>query len=65
MARACGLLVILAHTYSQLYFLDGFSLMDIIAVHSVSQSRSTIGDRATRQVDALFKALRVLVGSLK
>lgn len=28
--RAYGLLIIIAHTYSQLYFLDGFSDMTII-----------------------------------
>jgi hypothetical protein len=35
-------------------FLTAFDDVIIIAVHSESQSRSTIGDRATRQVDALL-----------
>jgi hypothetical protein len=39
--------------------------MTIIAVHSESQSHPTIGGCATRQVDALFKALRVLDVILK
>jgi len=52
--------MIVAHSYSQLYFLDGFSLMDIIAVHSESQSHPTIGGCATRQdMKLCYKLARV------
>jgi hypothetical protein len=41
--------MIIVHTYSQLYFLDGFCNVIIITAYSVSQSQSTLGDCATRQ----------------
>lgn len=59
--RACELLVIIVHTYSQLSIVDNFCDMAIIAVHSESQSQSTLGDCATRQdMKLCLKPARVI-----